>query len=73
MNILMRFHGRFQTKLVEGKENAYLSQKLATIVSDLGVEIDLDQAKPDQFDPSESQRAVQNPGIWIPVEPAFSG
>ena len=43
--------GRFQTKLIEGKEDAYLSQKLATIVSDLGVEIDLDQAKPDQFDP----------------------
>ncbi len=43
--------GRFQTKLIDGKEDAYLSQKLATIVSDLGVEIDLDQAKPDQFDP----------------------
>ncbi len=43
--------GRFQAKLADGKEDAYLSQKLATIVSDLGVEIDLDQAKPDQFDP----------------------
>ncbi len=43
--------GRFRTKLLEGKENAYLSQKLAQIVSDLGVEIDLDQAKPDEFDP----------------------
>jgi len=43
--------GRFQAKLIDGKEDAYLSQKLATIVSDLGVEIDLDQAKPDQFDP----------------------
>ena len=43
--------GRFQSKLVEGKKDAYLSQKLATIVSDLSVEIDLDQAKPDQFDP----------------------
>ncbi len=43
--------GRFQSKLVEGKEAAYLSQKLATIVSDLKVEIDLDQAKPDKFDP----------------------
>ena len=43
--------GRFQTKLLEGKEDAYLSQKLATIVSDLGVEIDLEQAKPDRFDP----------------------
>ena len=42
---------RFQTKLIEGKEEAYLSQKLAQIVSDLGVEIDLDQAKPDEFDP----------------------
>ena len=43
--------GRFQTKLIEGKENAYLSQKLAQIVSDLGVEIDLNQAKPEEFDP----------------------
>jgi DNA polymerase-1 len=43
--------GRFQTKLIEGKEKAYLSQKLAQIVSDLGVEIDLNQAKPDEFDP----------------------
>ena len=42
---------RYQTKLVDGKESAYLSQKLATIVNDLGVEIDLEQAKPDQFDP----------------------
>ena len=42
---------RFQNKLEEGKENAYLSQKLATIVSDLSIEIDLDQARPDQFDP----------------------
>ena len=42
---------RFQTKLIEGKEDAYLSQKLARIVSDLGLEIDLDQAKPDKFDP----------------------
>jgi DNA polymerase-1 len=43
--------GRFQTKLIEGKENAYLSQKLSRIVSDLGIEIDLDQAKPEEFDP----------------------
>ena len=43
--------GRFKNKLIEGKEDAYLSRKLAQIVSDLGVEIDLDQAKPDEFDP----------------------
>ncbi len=42
---------RFQSKMADGKDNAYLSQKLATIVSDLKVEINLDQAKPDQFDP----------------------
>jgi DNA polymerase-1 len=44
---------RFQTKLAEGKDKAYLSQKLATIVNDLKVEIDLEQAKPDQFDPTK--------------------
>ncbi len=43
--------GRFQTKLIEGKKYAYLSQKLAQIVGDLMVEIDLDQAKPEKFDP----------------------
>jgi len=43
--------GRFKNKLIEGKEDAYLSQKLARIVTDLNVEIDLDQAKPDEFDP----------------------
>ena len=43
--------GRIQTKLSDGKDSAYLSQKLARIVSDLNVEIDLEQAKPDRFDP----------------------
>ncbi len=42
---------RFQTKLAAGKQDAYLSKKLATIVGDLKVEIDLNQAKPDRFDP----------------------
>ena len=42
---------RFQTKLADGREKAYLSQKLATIISNLSVEIDLEQARPDQFDP----------------------
>lgn len=50
-NHLDEVPSRFQTKLAEGKDSAYLSQKLATIVSDLKVEIDLNQAKPDQFDP----------------------
>ena len=51
---------RFKTKLADGKENAYLSQKLATIVSDLKIEIDLDQAKPDQFDPLKVREVFRN-------------
>lgn len=42
---------RFKTKLIEGKDEAYLSQKLAQIVSNLDLKINLDQAKPDKFDP----------------------
>ncbi len=52
-NNLEAVPSRFQTKLAEGRESAYLSKKLATIVSDLGIEIDLEQARPDQFDPLE--------------------
>lgn len=39
-------------KLEANKENAYLSQKLATIVIDLDVKIDLDMARTDHFDPA---------------------
>jgi DNA polymerase-1 len=38
-------------RLEEGKENAYLSQKLARIVTDLQVKIDLEKARPERFDP----------------------
>jgi DNA polymerase-1 len=40
-------------KLEDGKELAYLSQKLATIVTDLKVPLDLDQARIESFDPSK--------------------
>lgn len=40
-------------KLEEGKEAAYLSQKLATIVTDLAVPLDLDQARTEHFDPPQ--------------------
>ncbi|HKJ28480.1 MAG TPA: 5'-3' exonuclease H3TH domain-containing protein, partial [Anaerolineales bacterium] len=40
-------------KLEEGRENAYLSQKLATIVTDLDIEIDLDKANVKNFDPAQ--------------------
>ena len=38
-------------KLEEGKESAFLSQKLATIVTNLNVPLDLDQARTEYFDP----------------------
>ncbi len=41
--------------LTEGKDDAYLSQKLAQIVTDLDIKIDLDVARPDQFKPEEVQ------------------
>lgn len=50
-NNLEAVPSRFQTKLAEGQDSAYLSKKLATIVSDLEIEIDLEQARPDKFDP----------------------
>jgi DNA polymerase I len=40
-----------RSKLETGKESAYLSQKLATIVTDLKIEIDLERARPEHFDP----------------------
>jgi DNA polymerase I len=40
-----------RTKLELGRESAYLSQKLATIVMDLDVSIDLDKARVEHFDP----------------------
>ena len=44
---------RFRNKLIEGREEAYLSRKLATIVSDLGVELNLERARPEKFDPQQ--------------------
>lgn len=42
---------RFRNKLAEGREDAYLSKKLATIVIDLAVDLNLDRARPEKFDP----------------------
>lgn len=39
-------------KLEAGREDAYLSQKLATIITDLDVPLDLDKARPDNFNPT---------------------
>ncbi|MGD8403544.1 MAG: DNA polymerase I [Anaerolineales bacterium] len=43
---------RWRTKLEEGKESAYMSRDLAAIHTDLPVELDLEHARADQFDPA---------------------
>ena len=48
--------GRAQTALMADKENAYMSQDLARIVTDLDVKLDLDQARPNRFDPAEVEK-----------------
>ena len=40
-------------KLEADRENAYLSRKLARIVTDLPVQVDLEQARPDRFAPDQ--------------------
>jgi DNA polymerase I len=40
-----------RNKLEQGRESAYLSQKLATIVMELDVSLDLDKARVEKFDP----------------------
>jgi DNA polymerase-1 len=42
-----------KNKLEAGRENAILSKELAQIVTDLQVPLDIDQARPQQFDPEE--------------------
>ena len=39
-------------KLETGRDNAYLSQELARIVTDLDIELDLERARPDRIDPA---------------------
>jgi len=43
--------GKAGRDLIAGKDSAYLSQDLARIRTDLPVRLDLDQAKPERFDP----------------------
>jgi len=44
---------RWRTKLEVGKADAYMSRDLAAIRTDLPVELDLEQARPDAFDPAK--------------------
>ncbi len=48
---LSEISGSVQKKLEAGRESAYLSRKLATIVTDLDVPLDLERARPERFDP----------------------
>jgi DNA polymerase-1 len=45
--------GSVHARLEAGREQAYLSQKLARIVTDLKISVDLQQARPHAFDPSK--------------------
>ncbi len=48
---LEEISGRARTALEEYKDDAYLSQELARIVTDLDIPLDLDQARIDRFNP----------------------
>ena len=50
---LEEIKGSLRDKLETGRENAYLSRQLATIVTDLKVPLDLEQARPQRFDPAQ--------------------
>jgi len=43
---------RWRTKLEAGKESAYMSRDLARIRDDLPIYLDLEQARPDRYDPA---------------------
>jgi len=43
--------GHVGTKLETGRENAYLSRELALIITDLDISLDLENARPENFDP----------------------
>ena len=52
-----------QKKLAADKDNAYLSQKLALIVTDLDIDIDLEKARPSAFDPQKVQELFRELGF----------
>jgi len=49
---LSEITGSVGKKLEAGRDLAYLSRKLATIVLDLDVQLDLEQARPEHFEPA---------------------
>ncbi|HPH96966.1 MAG TPA: DNA polymerase I [Anaerolineaceae bacterium] len=48
---LEEIKGAMRSKLELGRDSAYLSQKLARIIVDLPMRVDLEQARPHRFDP----------------------
>jgi DNA polymerase-1 len=50
---------RFKAKLEAGKESAYLSLKLSTIVTDVPIEFDLDACRTGQFDRDQIAKLFQ--------------
>ena len=56
---LDEIENRWRTKLESGKESAYMSRNLATIRTDLPVNLDLEHARADQFDPKALEALFQ--------------
>jgi len=50
---------RWRTKLEDGKDSAYLSRDLAAIHTDLPVELDLEHARADRFNPAALEALFQ--------------
>jgi DNA polymerase-1 len=46
---------KVRAKLEENRPNAYLSRNLATIRTDLAIDLDLEQARPANFDPAKAE------------------
>ncbi len=54
---------RWRGKLEQGRDSAYMSRDLAQIRTDLPIELDLEKARADDFEPSRVAAFFQSPGI----------
>src|SRR5690606_22917315 len=51
--------GRFRTKLAEGRESAYLSQRLARIITDAPLQLEIDRCVTQEYDVREVLKLFQ--------------
>ncbi len=65
---LAEIKGANNRKLTEGRENAYLSQKLATIVTDLDIDFDLEACRAPQLGPDANFDRVKVADMFRELE-----